>query len=99
MSEKTTLTKKQIEDVIESHLLKHKKLPTAKELADKIGGTGQQAQAHLMQASKAMIKMHVLPNGKLYTSEGEMIWYRNSRGSLVQACFRDMGDLGKVIDG
>lgn len=99
MKDKAKFSKKQVEDIIEHHLATNKRLPTAKELAAKIETTAPVAQGFITQFSRAMTKFHVLPNGKVYTTEGEIVWHRNSRGSLVQACYRDGGTLGHIIDG
>lgn len=93
-------TKEQVTDIIEKMLLDLKRLPKKDELAEKTGLSPSTSQAYLANyAAYDLRTLIVLPNGKVRTKGGELVWYRNTRGSLVEACFKEDPTLGKIILG
>lgn len=84
--------------VIETYVKKHKKLPKTNDLVEILGGMeAKKIQPFLMQYIKALPKLIVLPTGHIRDSEGNHVWYRNTRGSLLPARYQEDASVGNHI--
>lgn len=90
-----------IYEAITSWLVSHGRLPKANELSSLFPGMpASRAQGMIASYTKDKVqRLIVLPDGKIRTWDGEVIWNQNSKGSLVLACFRKDKTLGNVISG
>lgn len=75
------------------------KLMTAKELAEVTDLTPQQAQGHVVAFRKTLTQLFVTEKGFLRTADGQVVWLRNSRGSMVLARHSESDREGHVISG
>jgi len=94
------MTKAQLRDVVDNYVKKHNKFPSPKELATKVNMefTTAQCRGYLMKMKSEVPTLNVL-NGKVFTQDGETIWFRNSAGSLVPARFKVDPQLGPYVTG
>lgn len=88
-----------INKLIADSFEKDGKLLTPAELADKADISRQKAQGHLVSYRKSLTTLFVMPNGRIRTSDGQIVWLRNSRGSMVLATHKNKEPEGHVISG
>lgn len=99
MATKAKYSSNQIQDIIAHKHRETGKILNSAELAGIIETSKQAASGHLTVYKKQIPVIYVTPRGELRTDDGELVWYRNTRGSLVVAKWNDDKNLGKFIDG
>ena len=93
------MTKTQIQDTIGAFIEREKKIPTGKDITsiDGVDITARQAQAAILQYKRENVNTLNIIRGRVYDSDGVIVWHKNSAGSMMPASFYPDLGIGQYI--
>lgn len=93
------MNKAQLDDTITAFVTREKRVPTPTEIY-KIAGVDlpkPKIQAAILNYKKSKVKVLNVIDGRVYDTEGTLVWHQSSAGSMMPASFYADEGIGQFI--